>query len=90
MPRVLLTVIVPLLLPTALYILWAITLGRGASAEEKDRRAVPWIWLTAAGLVLALAVPLAVVQIGGARQGTYVAPHLENGEIVPGHIEPAH
>ena len=26
---------------------------------------------------------------GAGQQGTYVPPHLENGKVVPGHVDPA-
>ena len=88
MLRVFLTIVLPLLLPTALYLLWVTTLGAhdgGAVAWS----AVPWVWLAAAGAIL-LAVVLVTVTVGfgTAQQGVYVAPRYVNGRIVPGHIEP--
>ncbi len=89
MTRVFLTIILPLLLPTALYVLWTVGSGRfHAAALPGPLREVPWLWLALAGIVLALAVLAIVVQRGGAKNGVYVPPHLENGAVVPGRVEP--
>jgi len=89
MTRVFLTIIVPLLLPSALYVLWAVSVGRAAVADAATEwRAMPWTWLLAAGAILAIMVMVAFVEIGGSREGTYVPPRVENGEVVPGHVEP--
>ena len=92
MIRIILTVLVPLLLPTVLYVLWLLAMrrleGTGAGAVL---RTLPWPWLGAAGVVLVAAV-LAVVTLwigGGGTAGTYVPPHTVDGKIVPGHVEPA-
>jgi hypothetical protein len=86
MLRVLLEIVLPLLLPTALYLIWVCALGptRGGAIG------LPWPWLVGAGAVL-LAVVLVVVALtsGGGRQGVYVPPRWQNGHIVPGHFEPA-
>lgn len=84
MGRAILTIIVPLLLPTILYMGWRFALGRGINLPAM------WIWLTAAGLVLAaLTVVLVSVDFGEPRDGVYVPPHLSDGRIVPGHVAPA-
>jgi hypothetical protein len=84
MGRVFLTIIIPLLLPTALYVAWRLAVGRGLNLPAS------WIWLVVAGLMLASLTLVAVsVDFGGTRQGIYVPPHVSNGEVVPGHIEPA-
>ena len=90
MPRVLLTIVLPLVLPTALYLIWATTLRRPSSSDADARwAALPWVWLAGAGLVL-LAIVLLVVTVhfGAPQQGVYVPPRWQNGHIVPGHIEP--
>lgn len=90
MIRALLTVILPLLLPTGLYLLWAIAMRRAAAAGLGGvMRGLPWPWLAGAGVVL-LAGVLALVSLGFGTgdRGTYVAPHAVNGKIIPGHIEP--
>jgi hypothetical protein len=89
MLRVVLTIVLPLLLPTALYLLWVGAFGSWREVGAVSWAAVPWLWLAAAGAVL-LAVVLFVVTVGfGVPQsGTYVPPRWQNGRIVPGHIEP--
>jgi hypothetical protein len=90
MPRVLLTIVLPLILPTALYLIWVIALRRPPSPGAETRwAALPWVWLAGAGVVL-LAIVLFVVTIhfGASQQGVYVPPRWQNGHIIPGHIEP--
>jgi Family of unknown function (DUF6111) len=88
MPRVLLTIVLPLLLPTMLYLLWVTTLR--PSPSETPWAALPWLWLAGAGVVL-LAIVLFVVTVhfGAPQQGVYVPPRWENGHMIPGHMEPA-
>ncbi|HXQ53155.1 MAG TPA: DUF6111 family protein [Stellaceae bacterium] len=86
MTRAFLTIVVPLLLPTALYALWVLSIGRTEPAAEW--RTLPWVWLAGAGAALAAIVFVAVVQIQGTREGSYIPPHLENGKVVPGQVVP--
>ena len=89
MTRVLFTVILPLIAPTALYLLWSVTLGRAKPGEpETNLWNLPWIWLVLAGALCVAAILLAVIQFGGGGEGTYVPPHLSHGTVVPGHIAP--
>jgi Family of unknown function (DUF6111) len=82
MIRVALTILLPLLAPTAIYFLWLYTIGR------VGERGAPWTWLIVGGLVAA-AVALVVIGVGsGSRTGTYVPPHVESGRLVPGQIVP--
>ena len=91
MTRIFLTIVLPLLLPTALYMVWAASLGRAELAGAVGPwRSLPWTWLLVAGAVLVAIVLVVVVQFSGAREGSYVPPHLENGSVVPGHVEPEH
>ena len=85
MPRVLLTIVLPLLLPTALYLVWVTTLRR----PQQNGAALPWMWLAGAGIAL-LAIVLFVVTVhfGARQEGVYVPPRWQNGHIVPGHIDP--
>ncbi len=86
--RVCLTIVLPLLLPTGLYVLWV---GASGAAREGGLpwATMPWVWLASAGAML-LAVVLFVVTVGfGARQeGVYIAPRWQSGHIIPGHVEP--
>ena len=83
MGRVFLTIVVPLLLPTAVYLAWRVAAGRGLSLPAS------WLWLVVSGLALAcLTLIAASLDFGLPRQGVYVPPHVTNGQVVPGHIEP--
>ena len=57
MIRVFLTIVLPLLLPTALYLLWVTTFGAPQDGGAVAWTALPWVWLAGAGAVL-LAVVL--------------------------------
>ena len=74
------------LLPFALYgLYWRFspnTNGRTASH--------PWSYLLISGLMLvAASFVIWGVTEGSGRQGIYVPAHLENGRVVPGHVETA-
>ena len=90
MLREILTLVVPLLLPTVLYLVWL----RLARWSETGRAAawgrLPWVWLAAIGVALtALVLVVVTVGFGTAMRGGYVPPRYEGGTIVPGPIEPA-
>ena len=89
MPRVLLTIVLPLLLPTAVYLLWVTALRPARRNGATLWRALPWVWLAGVGVVLlALVLFVVTVHFGRPQEGVYVPPRWENGHIVPGHIEP--
>jgi hypothetical protein len=93
MLRVLLTIVLPLLLPTAIYVAWLMAMqwsARGSAPGEGVRwTALPWIWLAATGVVLLVLVLLTLtVHFGEPETGTYVPPRYEDGRVVPSHIEP--
>jgi hypothetical protein len=47
------------------------------------------VWLAGAGTVLLIAVLVFLnVRFGSTRQGVYVPPRYENGQVVPPHFEP--
>ena len=89
MLRLLVTILLPLFLPTALYLLW-VTLLRPARRNGTTLwAALPWLWLAAGGVVLLVIVLFVVtVHFGAPQEGVYVPPRWQNGRIVPGHIEP--
>jgi hypothetical protein len=88
MLRVLLTIVVPLVLPTALYLAWMRVMQREAGGGRRWG-ALPWVWLAAAGTVLLVIVLFVVnVHFGSPEQGVYIPPRVENGQLIPGHIEP--
>lgn len=101
--------LLPLLLPTALYMLWriwrerAVVSGDGSGspdtptdgksailpANEIAWRDAPWLWLAAAGIALMGVVVLTGVFIHEAAPAMrYVPPHIENGRVVPGELQP--
>jgi ABC-type uncharacterized transport system YnjBCD permease subunit len=82
--RVFFAYVVPLLLPTVLYLLWL----RFAAVDGHERE-VPWLWLGAAGVALAAVVLVGLALSSGSKDGVYVPPHVENGRVVPGHTIPA-
>ena len=91
MPRELLTLFVPLVLPTLLYLVW-LRAARWSQAGGAAAawRTLPWVWLGISGVGLAAVVLFVVtVHFGTSVPGVYVPPHVENGRIVPGHIQPA-
>jgi uncharacterized protein DUF6111 len=88
MIRILLTIVLPLLLPTLLYLLWLAASRRAALAGPAPWRDLPWVWLAAAGVALA-ALLLFFINIRVGSQGTYVPPQYIDGRVVPGHVVPA-
>jgi len=97
MLRVFLTIVVPLVLPTALYLVW-LRVARWSAREEPEGSTqgqilhgvvLPWVWLATAGVaLLGLVLFVVTVHYGTSQPGIYVPPRWENGRIVPGHIEP--
>jgi hypothetical protein len=97
--RVFFTIVLPLVLPTVLYLVWLRVSHWSPGASQEPERgetetvrwsALPWLWLAAAGAVLlALVLFVVTVHFGSSQPGTYVPPRSEDGRIVPGHIEPA-
>jgi len=85
MIRVALTILLPLLAPTALYFLWLLAFGR-KSAPGASR---PWVWLVLGGVAAAALVLFTVgIDAGGNAGGQYVPPHVQGGAIVPGQVVP--
>jgi hypothetical protein len=75
------------LLPFALYAAYLRVSRRENFGLSRDH---PWTMLFASGLLLVAASFLYLGLVEGAGQsGTYVPPHVENGRVVPGHVEPA-
>jgi len=85
MGRVWLTVILPLFLPTILYVVWAVAMQRGGRAGLQRS----WPWLVIAGVAFSGFVLLgAWFRSGGGGTGGYVPPHVEDGRVVPGRLVP--
>ena len=92
MSRILITYIVPFLLPAAVYAAWVwyrtgYAARHGGAAPRLEQG--PWPLLLFLGALLAFAFLAATALMrGGPPDSTYVPPHLENGQMVPGHLEP--
>ena len=93
MLRVFLTIVLPLVLPTALYLSVGAACRAGPEAARRGRagrRCRGSGWRAPARLLLALVLFVVTVGFGTSQPGVYVPPRWENGRIVPGHIEPEH
>jgi hypothetical protein len=82
--RQVLQIVVPLLLPTALYFLYLV-LSRRRAGGGNAPEVVPWVWLGVAGVVLLAVSLVAFALMGGAPPGSRYEPaKLIDGTIVPG------
>jgi hypothetical protein len=58
-------------------------------APPPGSRSHPWSWLFIAGLALfAASFVVWGITEGEPTTGTYIAPHLVNGKVVPGYVVP--
>ncbi|HXJ02140.1 MAG TPA: DUF6111 family protein [Micropepsaceae bacterium] len=75
------------LLPFALYgAYWRLSKREETAPAPRH----PWTILFASGLVLVAASFLFWgITEGSGEQGKYVPPHVVDGRVVPGHVEPA-
>ena len=92
MLRVLIEYAVPIALPSLLYLAWLAyenrRIARGGEGVLRRWQEGPWAWLFAAGVVIAVFGTILLSTVGGPGiTGRYVAPHLVDGEVVPGHVE---
>lgn len=91
MTRIVLQYVLPLLLPTLVFVGWiALTRKPGQSPNDMLVRLQdgPWFWLVVCGFALMLA-GLAVLGLGQGSDpgGTYHPPQYEGGRVVPGYVE---
>lgn len=91
MVRVLLTYLIPFLLPLAAYMAWAwyrTAHVKKHGGESPTIEKGPWPILLLLGAVLAVGLmgTMALFQ-GGDPDSTYVPPRYEDGKIVPGRLE---
>lgn len=90
MIRALFEVLLPLILPAVAFLVWAwLSRRQHATGGFQGRlQEGPWFWLILGGLVLAAAgLVYAALSTGEDAGGTYIAPHVEDGRIVPGRFE---
>jgi hypothetical protein len=91
--RILFTYIVPFLAPILTYAVWVwyrtrYVAAHGGEAPKFEKG--PWPMLLFAGAVLTL-ITLgisAMLQGNSPDEGRYIEPRVENGQVIPGHIEP--
>jgi hypothetical protein len=90
MTRVLLQYLLPLLLPTVIYLVWWYLIGRATSAPgvPAPLREGPWFWLILAGVALMAAGLIVTAMMSGTDPtGTYVPPTWQGDTITPGRFK---
>ena len=86
--RIFLHAVLPFLLPTLVFITWIVLSQRHDHEKSVVERisSGPWLWLLLIGFIL-FAIGLGYLSLDGVPPGgTYQAPRLENGIIVPGRV----
>ena len=88
MSRIFLNYILPLALPTAIYVVYLMMARDDAKALETRLRAAPWFWLIVAGFMLMVAglITLGIIE-GNDPNTTYQPPRFEDGRVVPGEFK---
>ncbi|WP_143027213.1 hypothetical protein [Rhodospira trueperi] len=92
-----LTIILPLLTPSLLYIAWLLMRGQAApNAGDGQEGGVvrrlgddmPWVTLvlSGAGLALAATMTMYLLQPMGSPTSEYSPPRMENGRIIPAEL----
>ncbi len=88
--RILLTYIVPLVMPALGWYLWQRYLAQPAGTTPRGWRAAPWHWLAPAGVVLVAAMLGTIAFLDSGRPGdTYRPATVVDGKVVPGRHDPA-
>jgi Family of unknown function (DUF6111) len=88
--RILLTYILPLILPLAVYLVWAwIVRGRNRGPDDPPFwYEGPWFWLIVAGFAILVSVLATTAYFSGdPPEGDYVPPRFEGGRIIPSQVE---
>ncbi len=88
--RILISYILPLALPTALYFAWAAWLRKTKAHHERPQISTPWLTLILMGLAL-MSLGLVVSVVLGPKNppgSVYQPPRLENGKVIPGQFVP--
>lgn len=91
MLRILLTIVLPVVLPLLVYLGYLEMMRRRAEATgepyDPALREGPWAWLALAGLALVVATLIGVRVMTGVDPGTKLeAPHMVDGEIAPSRV----
>ena len=84
MSRILLQTLLPLLLPTVAYFLWAL-LGRPKAPIVLED--TPWFWLIIVGvLLMGIGLSITALTQGAAPGSQIIPPRLEDGRVVPAQV----
>ena len=88
MTRILLQYVLPLILPTLVFVGWALLTRRRKAGQVFAWEGGPWFWLILAGVVLLAGVlSYQAITGGSAPGGTYVPPRYEDGRVVPAEVK---
>ncbi|HLN24003.1 MAG TPA: hypothetical protein VK558_08480 [Patescibacteria group bacterium] len=91
MLRILIEYILPILLPTGLWVLWLSwrqRRARDAGHPVPGWDTVPWSWLLVAGGALAMLLLIGGVLVGSYSTGTYHPAQVDaKGQLVPGRVD---
>jgi cytochrome bd-type quinol oxidase subunit 2 len=95
MTKTILTIAIPFLAPFLCYAIWVWFATRKQEALQEGRAPEtwqnwPWSWLITTGGAFAIISLVGLFAFGELEtEGVYVPPTMVDGEIVPGHYEPA-
>jgi nitric oxide reductase large subunit len=85
MLRFFLHFILPLIFPTAMYLVWVWFDQSRTRGEARENSDMPWIWLISIGFALsAISLVFWGTTQGSDPSTTYMPPQLQDGKIVPG------
>jgi hypothetical protein len=87
--RAFLAIVLPLVLPTALYVLYMALVKRrpGATGSTAQPMEMPWSWLVIAGGILVIVTVVALYAFEDAGRGKYHPARIVDGEIKPGYFD---
>lgn len=81
----------PVFIPLIIYWIWHIRAKKRAAKDGKPIphfRDGPWYWAVLASLLTAIGCFIYIATLAGHDKGTYVPPHVEDGKLIPGHVDP--
>lgn len=81
----------PVLIPLMIYWVWHGAKRRKArkvGAPLPHFRDGPWYWVVLASLMIGVILFVVLGLSHAANDGQYVPPKLEDGKVIPGHVEP--
>jgi hypothetical protein len=87
--RALLSIVVPLALPTILYVIYMALARRraGAAGLPVAPMEMPWSWLIVAGGILAAVTFVALYVFEDGDRGQYYPAQVIDGEVKPGYFD---